>query len=247
MNPTTEHTEHTEAACFAPPDTASPPPLGIVVERWSDPASARRIADIALDWFGCSRERCLVYLFGGMLVNSLFPGNPFGILGGVVAILGAAKLFMRARVARTLRKTDAAEPTEAITIRFTDSRLEVSGSSGAAQIPWPSLATSYVDGGDFFVLFRNKKCAFSIYPGELSAVGRDRLLAIFAANGIVPRRRGRWYRAKPWIAILLLAVAAFFAQRKMVFHAESAEPEPHAESAEDAEPKSHAENAEGAE
>ena len=86
--------------------------------------------------------------------------------------------------------------------------------------------------------------ATAILPDELSAVGRDRLLAVFAANGIAPRRRGRWYRATPWIAILLLAVAAFFAQREMASHTEGAESETHAETAENAEPEPHAESAE---
>ena len=239
MKPTTEHTEHTDPA-------TPPPPLDVVVESRPDPSSAWRIAEVALDWSDCSRERSLVYLFGGILVTALFPGNPVAALGGVPGIFGAVKLFMRTRVARTLRKTEPAGQSGSATVRFTDSHLELSGPSGSARVPWSSFATSYADGGDFLVLFRGKRMATAIRPDELSAVGRDRLLAVFAANGIVPRRRGRWYRATPWIAILLLAVAAFFAQREMASHTEGAE-KTHAESAETAEPELHAESAERAE
>ena len=229
MNPTTEHPDS------APPDTAPPPPFDVVVESRPDPSSAWRIAEVALDWSDCSRERSLVYLFGGILVTALFPGNPVAALGGVAAIFGAAKLLMRARVARTLRKTQPAGQPGSATVRFTDSHLELSGPDGSGRVPWASLATSYADGGDFLVLFRGKRMATAIRPDEIAAVGRDRLLAVFAANGIVPRHRGRWYRAMPWLAVLLLAVSAFFAQRAMASHAENAEVEPHAEAAEGAE------------
>ena len=228
-------------ATSAPSDTTPTPPLDVVVESRHDPASDWRIAEVVLDWSDCSRERSLVYLFGGILVTALFPDNPVGALGGVPAIFGAAKLFLRARAARMLRKRRGpAGQSGSATVRFTDSHLELSSSNGSARVTWSSLATSYADGGDFLVLFRGKRMATAILPDELSAVGRDRLFAVFAANGIIPRRRSRWYRAMPWLAILLLAVAAFFAQREMSSHAEGTE------TSEVAAPASHADSADGA-
>ena len=227
-------------ATSAPSDTPPTPPLDVVVESRHDPASDWRIAEVVLDWSDCSRERSLVYLFGGILVTGLLPDNPVGALGGVAVIFGAAKLFLRARAARTLRKTEPAGQSGSATVRFTDSHLELSSSNGSARVTWSSLATSYADGGDFLVLFRDKRMATAILPDQLSAVGRDRLFAVFAANGIILRRRSRWYRAMPWLAILLLAVAAFFAQREMSSHADGTEtsepaaPDPHAASAEGA-------------
>ena len=236
MNPS-----HPSPATSAPSDTTPTPPLDVVVESRHDPASDWRIAEVALDWSDCSRERSLVYLFGGILVTGLFPDNPVGALGGVAVIFGAVKLFLRARAARMLRKRRGpAGQSGSATVRFTDSHLELSSSNGSARVPWSSLATSYADGGDFLVLFRGKRMATAILPDALSAVGRDRLFAVFAANGIILRRRSRWYRAMPWLAILLLAVAAFFAQREMSSHAEGTE------TSEPAAPASHADSADGA-
>ena len=66
-------------ATSAPSDTTPTPPLDVVVESRHDPASDWRIAEVVLDWSDCSRERSLVYLFGGILVTGLFPDSFTGL------------------------------------------------------------------------------------------------------------------------------------------------------------------------